>query len=137
MIKRDTAGVILFDDSNRVLLQKKTSDFQPAPNAWLFFGGGIERGEEPLKAARREILEELGIEINPSFFMKTRYENMRSGRYGHDYTHVARFNIPLRELRLTEGAGMGLFEQYEILPLNMLKYQKRILRRFYTKWLKI
>ena len=47
----------------RLLLIKRASD--PGKGNWSFPGGRIELGETVLEAARREVLEETGIEIEP------------------------------------------------------------------------
>lgn len=52
------AGVLLFDDADRVLLVDPT--YKPG---WEFPGGIVERGESPTRAGRREVAEELGIEV--------------------------------------------------------------------------
>jgi 8-oxo-dGTP pyrophosphatase MutT (NUDIX family) len=52
------AGVLLFDHDDRVLLVDPT--YKPG---WEFPGGIVERGESPARAARREVAEELGIEL--------------------------------------------------------------------------
>jgi 8-oxo-dGTP pyrophosphatase MutT (NUDIX family) len=52
------AGVLLFDDADRVLLVDPT--YKPG---WEFPGGIVERGESPVRAAHREVAEELGIEL--------------------------------------------------------------------------
>lgn len=52
------AGVLLFDDDDRVLLVDPT--YKPG---WEFPGGVVERGESPLRAGRREVAEELGLEL--------------------------------------------------------------------------
>lgn len=53
------AGVLLFDDADRVLLVDPT--YKPG---WEFPGGIVERGESPARAGRREVAEELGIELS-------------------------------------------------------------------------
>lgn len=52
------AGVLLFDEDDRVLLVDPT--YKPG---WEFPGGVVERGESPARAAHREVAEELGIEL--------------------------------------------------------------------------
>ena len=47
-------------DSDKVLLVRHTY----GPHEWDFPGGGLKRNESPLSAARREIKEELGLEID-------------------------------------------------------------------------
>jgi 8-oxo-dGTP pyrophosphatase MutT (NUDIX family) len=52
------AGVLLFDDDDRVLLVDPT--YKPG---WEFPGGIVEPGESPARAGHREVAEELGIEL--------------------------------------------------------------------------
>jgi 8-oxo-dGTP pyrophosphatase MutT (NUDIX family)/predicted kinase len=52
------AGVLLFDDADRVLLVDPT--YKPG---WEFPGGIVERGESHTRAGHREVAEELGIEL--------------------------------------------------------------------------
>jgi 8-oxo-dGTP pyrophosphatase MutT (NUDIX family) len=47
-------------DADRILLVRHTY----GPAEWDFPGGGLKRNEAPLAAARREMKEELGIEID-------------------------------------------------------------------------
>ena len=53
------AAVLLFDDLDRVLLVDPV--YKPG---WEFPGGVVEEGEPPTLAAVREIVEELGIELD-------------------------------------------------------------------------
>lgn len=52
------AGVLLFDEADRVLLVDPT--YKPG---WEFPGGVVERGEAPARAGVREVKEEIGIEL--------------------------------------------------------------------------
>lgn len=57
-----TAAGILFVCNGQVLLLKRSADAQDAPGVWGFpGGGGIESGEAPEQAARRELQEETGL----------------------------------------------------------------------------
>lgn len=53
-----TAAGILFVHDRRVLLLKRAESAQDAPGTWSVPGGGIEEGETPEQAARRELQEE-------------------------------------------------------------------------------
>ncbi|MEU9980651.1 NUDIX domain-containing protein [Streptomyces sp. NPDC050856] len=52
------AGVLLFDEQDRVLLVDPT--YKPG---WEFPGGVVERGEPPARAGMREVAEEIGVEL--------------------------------------------------------------------------
>ena len=55
-----TAGAIVTDGGGRVLLLKHR--FRPG-SGWGLPGGFIERGEQPEEALRRELREEIGLEV--------------------------------------------------------------------------
>lgn len=59
-----TAAGILFVHDGKVLLLKRSADSAAAPRTWGFPGGGIEAGETPEQAARRELQEECGLSYN-------------------------------------------------------------------------
>ena len=52
-------SVVITNLGGDVLLLKHSY----GPNVWSLPGGGLRRGEDPLLAARREVREELGIEL--------------------------------------------------------------------------
>lgn len=54
------AGVVIVKD-DRVLLSRRAKP--PFEGYWEVPGGFVERGEHPTQAARREVLEELGIDV--------------------------------------------------------------------------
>jgi 8-oxo-dGTP pyrophosphatase MutT (NUDIX family) len=61
VIHRQVARVLLFDQQDRLLLL-----FDPDPDRggyWYPPGGRIEDGESPEEAARRELAEEVGLDV--------------------------------------------------------------------------
>ena len=58
---REAARVILLDDEDRVLLTRFS--FSNGLEVWTTVGGGLEPGETYAEAARRELLEEAGLEV--------------------------------------------------------------------------
>lgn len=65
MIQRVAVGVI-YDAQGRVLLAQRPAD-KPYAGYWEFPGGKIEASETSEQALRRELYEELGIEIDDAF----------------------------------------------------------------------
>jgi ADP-ribose pyrophosphatase YjhB (NUDIX family) len=55
-----TVGAMIFDDQGRVLLLEHS--FRP-DSAWGLPGGFLNKGEQPEAALRRELREEIGIEV--------------------------------------------------------------------------
>ena len=63
VIRRAVARVLLFDRFDRVLMFHAADPSEPTRAPWWYLpGGGIDPGESPEQAARRELFEETGIE---------------------------------------------------------------------------
>jgi 8-oxo-dGTP diphosphatase len=64
-----TAGAVIFNNDGQVLLLKHL--FR-AGSGWGLPGGFLKKGEQPLDALRRELREEVGIEIEQAEFFRAR-----------------------------------------------------------------
>jgi len=57
---RNRSAVIIIENEKVLLIQRNKDN----SIYYVFPGGGIENGETPKEAAKREALEELGVEVN-------------------------------------------------------------------------
>jgi ADP-ribose pyrophosphatase len=77
----ESSGVVALTENDEVILVKQ---FRPGPEkVWLDIpGGGVEIGETPLAAIKRELLEETGYEGKVSFV-----QTFSSGAYSTGIKH--------------------------------------------------
>jgi 8-oxo-dGTP pyrophosphatase MutT (NUDIX family) len=111
------ARVLLLDTDNRVLLIHACDPHDRGHDWWELPGGGLDEGEEPADAARREVAEETGI-VLPSLGRKLWIRESRfhyKGRDHHRIDHVflarATDTAPKVALKPTENEKAGLIER--------------------------
>ncbi|MFA5354543.1 MAG: NUDIX domain-containing protein [Thermodesulfovibrionales bacterium] len=88
------AHVLVFDDQERVLLQKRAMTKDVAPGRWdTSVGGHISAHEDLLVAAKREMEEELGVLPEKLTYL---YSYIHSNPYESElvYTYLCRHNGP-------------------------------------------
>ena len=56
-----TASALVVDDDGRVLLARRAGD--PGKGLWDLLGGFVDEGEDALATLRRELREEIGLEV--------------------------------------------------------------------------
>lgn len=64
MAKKEYADCLVFNQQHQLLILKRSNTDDWAPGKWCLPGGKIEEGEDPTFAARRELLEETGIDAH-------------------------------------------------------------------------
>lgn len=79
------AGVVILRDGKTLLAKRKGSH---GSGMWGTMGGHVEFGETPMEAAKREALEELGIEIGNLQFVSC-LNLIREGKHYLDCSFTA------------------------------------------------
>ena len=80
-------GALIFNNKGEVLLVKRTSKTRNQAGQWSKPGGGIEFGEKVEDAIKREIKEEVGVDIELTRFLGFVDDIMES-----DHQHWITFN---------------------------------------------
>jgi len=126
----EAVGCALYK-GRKILLQKRSLDYKK-PGIWTLFGGHVEENEDVKTAAKREMKEELGIEVNDlDYFAQFVTENGTKNR-----VFSSELKVDLSELKLTEGVGFALFEESEIsdngkfYPYNVMKQAFHYLKNY-------
>jgi mutator protein MutT len=106
MSARNVSVLILYKADGKILLQHRSKDAPTLPDHWSFFGGGVEEGESPEQAVRREAVEELGYQLaSPRLFSVKQIAVEKRELTLHVF--VERYDGGL--LTLGEGQAMGWF----------------------------
>ena len=133
--KRDVVALILYDREGNILLQHRTKGIAVLPDYWAFFGGGIEAGETPADALRRESLEELNyVPQQPSLLLTKELDVPGANIVGRLDVYVEAFLDDKSALKLGEGQGWGWFETEATRSLKMIEQDRAIISYLKNKY---
>ncbi len=90
-------GVVIINEDNQILLQKRSKNKRVNPSKWGICGGKVDLGETPLEAGTRETLEEIGIVLNKE---ELKILNRTTDGKLHFTVYYIRKNIDINKCKL-------------------------------------
>jgi mutator protein MutT len=123
------AGIVLINDEAKVLLQLRSSFERLYPNWWTLPGGRVEEGETSEQAIRREVKEELGIDLRSYDLFETIVEKTEQETVERRI-YWANISERVESLILGEGAALEYFSSAEVSKLNVAFDLKPVIMNF-------
>lgn len=92
-------GVVIINENNEILLQKRSRFKRVNPSKWGICGGKVDLGETPIDAGVRETLEEIGILLNKE---ELKFLSRDTNEKAHFTVYYIRKNVDVNECKLQE-----------------------------------
>jgi len=102
-------GVVIINDNNEILLQKRSRVKRANPSKWGICGGKVDLGETPLDAGVRETLEEIGVFLDKK---DLKFLSMDTNEKAHFTVYYVRKNVNINECKLQEDE----LEEFDVFP---------------------
>ena len=118
MIRVPGVAIIIKNSQKEILLLLRDDDPGISyPNHWTLVGGKVEEGETPETAAHREMLEEIGVDTDVTFWKQ--YDRQHPFAIVEQHIFTGKIDIPRELLTLGEGQDVGFFNSNEIKNLKI------------------
>lgn len=130
--KKKNAVAVIVDDDNKILLLKRADvEKMWMPNKWALVGGGVEKGESPEQACKREIQEETGLEI--SKFIKSFSIERNEGSI--EFVFACRYNGDPTDITLNdENTNYGWYDVGEMKYLDTVPHLIEFITLVFKKY---
>ena len=92
-------GVVIINENNEILLQKRSKCKKVNPGKWGICGGKVEIGETPLDAGIRETFEEIGIVLNKG---ELKFLSTAKNEKAHFTVYYVRKNVDINKCKIQE-----------------------------------
>ncbi len=127
-------GALIHDSEGRILLIKRR--FEPNKGRWALPGGMLETGENLADAARREVREELGVDVKVQRLFQVAEEiiNDAEGKTRYHFVlvdYLGRLNPSGVEITLNEESERyAWFRPDEVAGLDVSDNTRRIVEKY-------
>lgn len=129
-------GIILVSSGGNVLLQLRRDDESYYPGYWTLPGGKVGKDESIEDALKREVKEELDLNLHDYTLFKKIVEK-RENDIIKRYIYWSNINKKIEDLKLGEGSALRFFCREEIPPLKIAFALKPIIEEFMESTCKI
>ena len=143
---RASVGAVITNGKGEVLAFER----RDIPGAWQLPQGGIEEGEEPIDAIKREILEETGIKQedlvlireHPDFLtyeLPLEYRSEKTGRGQTQQWFLFRYAADESRIQLSENCEFIAWEwmPFQELTKKAVSFRKEVYRRIAAEFTEI
>ena len=126
--ERNVSLLLLLNEKEHFLLQLRDWEAPTYPGIWGFFGGGIEQGETPEAAIKRESFEELRYHPRlDGCYLQKSYKDEKTLRYGIKHYFCEKYSAK-NALTLCEGESMKWFDQSSLKNINTTASNKVVIK---------
>jgi 8-oxo-dGTP diphosphatase len=134
--ERHVASVMLVNRRRHVLLQQRDDRPDLAyAGRWTLFGGQVEEGESPEECIRRELKEELDLDLPVEHWMTVEcLARTTAETVVYNHLFVGKMTRPIEELTLYEGAAMAYFDRDHASRVDLAFIQSPLLMRFFDEY---
>ena len=119
-------AIWIVNEKGEILLQRRAASKKQHPNKWAITAGHIDSGEEPLEVAKRETLEEIGLDLEENeiefLFIQKSERKFSEVQYNRmfNYIYYAKTNKDISEFTIQEE------ELSELKYISLKEFEKAI-----------
>lgn len=117
--------ILIINGNKQALLQLRDKNSKINGSAkWGVIGGGKEINETSLECIKREVREELGLDINPIFINEV--EDIGGNKMYHHFIYAFLYQGDIQNIFLKEGQKIQFFTLKEIIELDKVEWFERV-----------
>ena len=121
----EVCEILIIDNNQRALLQLRDKNHRIKGSAkWGVIGGGREINETPRECIKRELQEELDLDIQPIFIKQV--EDIDGQTLYRHFIYTFIYQGDIKDLSLQEGQRIQFFTLGEIMALDKVEWFERV-----------